>query len=124
MMIDDIELDDDFELQNPYWTGFTASREYASNGALLVEVAEMQAGQPLVFLSGDHGVKKSVLDALLAHSKQGLDQFIIQRHGGQEFTAMWDYSEGEPIQSKPVFRETYPTPDSYHNNVVLKFITV
>lgn len=124
MMIDTIELDDDFELQNPYWTGFAASREYASNGALLVEIAEMQAGQPLVLLSGDHWLKKSVLDALKAHSKLGLESFTVVLPGGQEHTAMWDYTEGDPIQSQPVIRETYPTPDSRHTNVVLKLITV
>ena len=123
MMIDSIELPDDFERVDPYYTGFVLNRQFAGSGALLVEIAQQQAGEPITLNSGDYWIKKSQIDALLEHAKQGLSSFSITLPGGTIKTVMWDYS-AEPITAAPLQRETYPTEDSYYINVQLKFITL
>lgn len=123
MMIDSIEVDDDFQRTDPYWTGFIANTEYSSNGALLIELAALQAGEPITLDSGNYWVKKSVVDQLLAHAKLGLSQFEVVLPDGTNHLVMWDY-QGPPVNAQPLFRETYPTDASYMVNVQLKFIKV
>ena len=123
MMIDTITLDDDFEVISPLWTGFALNKEYASSGALLVELAQMQAGMPIVLNSGEHWVKKSKLDELLVHAKLGLASFTLTLPNSSTHTVMWDYTD-TPISGLPLLRETYQTNDSLLINVQLKFITV
>lgn len=122
MMIDNIEVADDFERTDPYWTGFIANKQYASSGALLVEISPMLAGEPITLNSGDFWVKKSVVDALLAHAKLGLSSFNITLPDATVHSVMWDYDSPEPITAQPLRRETYPTANSNMINVQLKFI--
>lgn len=123
MMIDTITLDDDFEVISALWTGFTLNKEYASSGALLVELAQMQAGMPIVLNSGEHWVKKSKVDELLAHAKLGKDSFTLTLPDSSTHTVMWDYTD-TPISAQPLLRETYQTNGSNLVNVQLKFLTV
>lgn len=122
MMIDGIELPDDFERTDQYYTGFVLNKQYAGSGALLVEVAQQQAGEPITLNSVEQWVKKSDVDALLAHARLGLSSFNITLPDSSIKQVMWDYPE--PISAEPLIRETYPTADSYMINVQLKFITV
>ncbi|CAM3896674.1 hypothetical protein [Rheinheimera salexigens] len=123
MMIDTINLDDDFQIISPLWTGFALNKEYAGSGALLVELAQMQAGMPIVLNSGEHWVKKSKLDALLAHAKLGKASFTLTLPDSAVHTVMWDYTD-TPISGQPLLRETYQSNDSNMINVQLKFLTV
>lgn len=123
MIIDSITLDDDFERADPYWTGFISTKAYSGSGALIVEQAQMQAGMPIVLDSGEHWVKKSILDALLAHAKLGKTSFNITLPDSSSHTVMWDYSD-KPISAQPLVRETYQSSNSYLVNVQLKFLTV
>lgn len=123
MMVDSIALPDDFERTDAYYTGFVMNKQYAGSGALLVELAQQQAGEPITLNSGDYWITKAQVDALLAHAKQGLASFNITLPDGSQHTVMWDYS-AEPINAEPLERETYPTAQSYMVNVQLKFITV
>ena len=123
MMIDGISLPDDFERIDPYYTGFVINKQYAGSGALLVELAQQQAGQPITLNSGEHWVTKAQVDALLAHAMQGLQSFSITLPDSTVHNVMWDYSN-EPLTAEPLIRETYPTASSYMINVQLKFLTV
>jgi hypothetical protein len=123
MMVDTINLPDDFERTDPYYTGFVLNKQYAGSGALLVELAQQQAGEPITLNSGDYWITKAQVDALLAHAKLGLPSFSITLPDAAEHTVMWDYSN-EPISAQPLERETYPTAQSYMVNVQLKFLTV
>lgn len=121
MMIDSITLPDDFERTDAYYTGFVINKQYAGSGALLVELAQQQAGEPITLNSGAFWIKKSQVDALLAHAKLGLSSFDITLPDGTEHTVMWDYT-AEPVTAQPLRRETYPTANSNMVNVQLKFI--
>lgn len=123
MIIDGITLPDDFERIDPYYTGFVAGKQYAGSGALIVEIAQQQAGEPITLNSGNFWITKALVDALHAHAKLGLSSFQITLPDGTQQTVMWDYS-AQPISAVPLERETYPTEDSYMINVQLKFITV
>ncbi|WP_417705318.1 hypothetical protein [Rheinheimera aquimaris] len=120
MMIDGIELPDDFERIDPYYTPFVLNKQFAGSGALLVEMAQQQAGEPITLNSGDFWINKSVVDALLAHAKQGLASFQITLPDETSHSVMWDYNA--PVTAQPLRRETYPTPASKMVNVQLKFI--
>lgn len=124
MMIDSIELPDDFVRVDPYYTPFVLNKEYAGSGALLIELAQQQAGEPITLNSGDFWIKKSQVDALHAHAKLGLSSFNITLPDGSSKTVMWDYSSDRPVTADQLRRETYPTADSNMINVQLKFITV
>ncbi|MDP5459892.1 hypothetical protein [Alishewanella sp. SMS8] len=121
MMIDGIVLDDDFVRTDGYWPAHRSNSQFASNGALLVELATMQAGEPITLNSGDHWIRKSKVDELLAHIRQGLDSFTITLPDGSSHSAMWDYSN-QPLAAEPLNRETYPNANSWLVNVQLKFI--
>ena len=123
MMVDTISLPDDFERTDAYYTGYVLNKQYAGSGALLVELAQQQAGEPITLNSGDYWLTKAQVDALLAHARLGKNSFSITLPDATTKTVMWDYS-GEPITAQPLQRETYPTASSYMVNVQLKFITV
>lgn len=123
MIIDTIALDDDFQRIDGFWPAYRSNTQYASNGALLVEVAQMQAGEPITLNSGSHWVRKSKVDALLQHIRQGLNSFSITLPDGSTHTAMWDYAN-QPLQAEYLNRETYPTSDSWMVNVQLRLITL
>ncbi|MBV2127919.1 hypothetical protein [Arsukibacterium indicum] len=124
MIIDTIEVADDFERTDAYYTGFVASKEYVGSGAMLIELAQQQAGEPITLNSGNFWIKKSVVDALLAHARLGLESFSITLPDTTVKTVMWDYESGDPVSAQPLRRETYPTANSNMVNVQLKFITV
>ena len=121
MLIDTIVLDDDFQRIDGYWPGHRINTQYASNGALLVEMAEMQAGEPIILNSGNHWIRKSKVDALLAHIRQGLTSFSVTLPDGSSHIAMWDYAN-QPLQAEYLTRETYPTANSWMVNVQLRLI--
>lgn len=119
--LNQIVLPDDFERTDAYYTGYVLSKQYAGSGALIIEMAQQQAGEPITLNSGNFWIKKSQVDALLAHAKLGLASFNITLPDETEHTVMWDYS-AEAITAQPLRRETYPTADSNMVNVQLKFI--
>ncbi|WP_445425168.1 hypothetical protein [Alishewanella sp. HL-SH06] len=121
MIIDSIVLDDDFVRTDAYWPAHRSSSQYASSGALIIELAAMQAGEPITLNSGDHWIRKSKVDALLAHIKQGLTSFNVTLPDGSTHNCMWDYSN-QPLTAEPLRRETYPTANSWLVNVQLRLI--
>ncbi|MEW5683022.1 MAG: hypothetical protein AB1780_11625 [Pseudomonadota bacterium] len=121
MIIDTITVPD-MPWTNEYsYSSRVASTQYAGSGALLVEVAQKQAGRPIVLQ--DDMLTRAEVNQLLAHSEATPGSFDITLGDGRSFTVMWDYSNA-PVTATPLLDEVDPDNDSLLMAVTLRFITV
>lgn len=123
MIIDNITMPDlpwsnEFK-QSPH----AVTKEYASNGALFIEVATKQAGLSVVLSDPDTWFSRAQLLALQQHQQTKNGSFQLTLGTGQQLSVMWDY-EGAPIDATPLRAETDPDMTSIYLNVTLRFITV
>ena len=105
MMIDDINVPDMPWINEYAYSSRVANIEYAGSGAPLIEVAQKQAGRPIVL--ADDLLTRQQVNELLAHSEATPTGFIITLGDGRSFSVMWDYSAA-PITATPLMDEVDP----------------
>lgn len=121
MIIDTITVPD-MPWTNEYsYSSRVATTQYAGSGALLVEVAQKQAGRPIVL--ADDMLTRAQVNQLVAHSEATPTSFDITLGDGRTFTVMWDYSAA-PITATPLMDEVDPDDASLLMAVTLRFLTV
>jgi hypothetical protein len=121
MIIDTITVPD-MPWTNEYsYSSRVANSQYAGSGALLVEVAQRQAGRPIILQ--DDMLTRAQVDELVAHSELTPGNFTITLGDARVFTVMWDYSN-PPITATPLIDETDPDQNSLLMAVTLRFITI
>ncbi|MCD1597861.1 hypothetical protein [Rheinheimera aquimaris] len=121
MMIDTINVPDMPWINEYSYSSRVAAKQYAGNGALLVEVAQKQAGRPIVLQ--DDLLTRAQVNELVAHSEATPGNFDITLGDGRSFTVMWDYDPA-PITATPLLDEVDPDNNSLLMAVTFRFITV
>ena len=106
------------------WTSIEKSTEYSVTGALLVDAATRQAGQP-VTLKGDSAagwVQRSVLQAVIALAESDpAGVHFLTLADGRSFDVQ--FAPGNPVDAAPVARPELP-PDSYPYVATVRLIKV
>lgn len=121
MIIDTITVPDMPWVNEYGYSSRVANTQYAGSGALLVEVAQKQAGRPIVLQ--DDMLTRAQVNQLVAHSEAIPTSFDITLGDGRTFNVMWDYSAA-PITATPLMDEVDPDDASLLMAVTLRFITV
>ncbi|MEE2025027.1 hypothetical protein [Alkalimonas mucilaginosa] len=121
MIIDTITMPDMPWVNEYSWSSRVANTQYASSGALMVEVAQRQAGRSIVLQ--EDLITRELVNALVTHAEETPGEFQITLGDGRTFTVMWDYSN-QPVAATPLQDEVDPDNDSYLMAVTLRFITV
>lgn len=123
MIIDTIQVPDlpwtnEFKQSNR-----AVTKEFASSGALFLEIATKQAGTSVVLADPDTWFNRAHLLALQNHQQTKNGSFQLTLGTGQQLSVIWDY-EGSPIDATQLRPETDPDMSSIYLNVTLRFITV
>lgn len=121
MIIDTLTVPDMPWINEYSWHSRAANAQYASSGALIVEVAQRQVGRPIVLQ--DDMLTRATVNALVAHAEATPGEFGIKLGDGREFTVMWDFAAG-PISAEPLQNETDPDSTSLLMGVTLRFMTI
>lgn len=120
MIIDTLTVPDMPWVNEYGYSSRVANIQYAGSGAMLVEVAQMQAGRPIVLQ--DDMLTRDIVNQLIDHAEATPGSFEITLGDLRTFTVMWDYSAA-PITATPLMDEVDPDDDSLLMAVTLRFIT-
>lgn len=121
MIIDTITMPDMPWVNEYNWSSRVANTQYASSGALIVEIAQRQAGRSIVLQ--DDLLTRELVNELVSHAEETPGEFEITLGDGRSFSVMWDYSN-QPVSATPLQDEVDPNNDSLLMAVTLRFITV
>ncbi len=125
MVLDGIELDDQFEWTDEFdWDAVTQEQERSITGALLVQEGTKLHGRPIT-LKANGGVwtPLSVVRQLEALRDQRLKVMDLVLPDGREFTVIFNRAGGAPLKATQVFRTVNPAPDEIYD-VEISLITV
>lgn len=125
MMLDSIELDDQFEWTDEFdWDPVAQEQERSLTGALLVQEGVKLHGRPIT-LKANGGVwtPLSVVRQLEALRDQRLKVMDLVLPDGREFPVIFNRSNGAPLKATQTFREVNPSLDETYD-VELSLITV
>lgn len=105
------------------WVPVEASTEYSITGALVVQVAERQAGRPITLQGSESAgwIRRDVLQSLQVLASGPGDVFGLTLADGRTFNVM--FAPGNPLQAKPVARPELP-PDSHPYVATVRLIEV
>lgn len=125
MQLHDIQLDDDFFWVNEFdHNPVEQTREHSITGALLIQEGMKLHGRKIELRSnGGVWTPLSVLRQLEALRDQPSFPMKLLLPDKREFYVVWDRTDGPPLTAEPLWRETYPTPQSLYL-INLKLITV
>ncbi|PJI50803.1 MAG: hypothetical protein CTR55_00455 [Pseudomonas sp.] len=125
MMLDSIELDDQFEWADEFdWDAVAQDQERSLTGALLVQEGVKLHGRPITLkASGGVWTPLSVVRQLEALRDQRMQVMPLVLPDGREFSVIFNRSNGAPLKATPIFREVNPTPDATYD-VEISLITV
>lgn len=125
MRLHDIELDDQLEWVNEFdHNPIEQTREHSVTGALLIQEGVKLHGRRIELRSnGGVWTPLSVLRRLEALRDQPSVPMKLVLADEREFYVVWDRAEGAPLSAEPLWREAYPTPQSFYL-VNLRLITV
>jgi len=126
MMLDGIELDDQFEWTDEYdWDAVAQEQERSITGALLVQEGTKLHGRPIT-LKANGGVwtPLSVVRQLEALRDQSLRVMDLVLPDGRTFSVIFNRAGGTPpLKASQVFRTVNPAPDEIYD-VEISLITV
>lgn len=125
MMLDSIELDDQFEWADEFdWDPVSQEQERSLTGALLVQEGVKLHGRPITLRSnGGVWTPLSVVRQLEALRDQRLKVMDLVLPDGRSFSVIFNRSEGAPLKATQVFRQVDPSPD-HDYDVEISLITV
>lgn len=125
MMLDRIELDDQFEWADEFdWDPVAQEQERSLTGALLVQEGVKLHGRPITLKSsGGVWTPLSVVRQLEALRDQRLKVMPLVLPDGREFSVIFNRSSGAPLKASQVFRTANPSPDEDYD-VEISLITV
>lgn len=125
MMLDSIELDDQFEWADEFdWDPVAQEQERSLTGALLVQEGVKLHGRPITLKSsGGVWTPLSVVRQLEALRDQRLKVMPLVLPDGREFSVIFNRSSGAPLKASQVFRTANPSPDEDYD-VEISLITV
>ena len=105
------------------WSPVEASTEYSITGALVVQVAERQAGRPITLQGEENAgwIRRDVLLAVRALAATPGDIFTLTLADSRSFSVM--FAPGNPITARPVARPELP-PDTYPYVATVRLIEV
>jgi hypothetical protein len=126
MMLDSIELDDQFEWVDEFeWDAVAQDRERSITGHLVIQEAQKHFGRDITLRSnGGVWTPLSVVRQLEVLRDQVRKVMHLVLPDGREFHVMWRRAEGEaPLEAVPLYREVNPPPDA-DMEVTLRLISV
>lgn len=125
MMLDSIELDDQFEWVDEYeWDVIAQEQERSLSGALLVQEGVKLHGRPIT-LSSNGGVWTPLSDVrqLEVLRDQAGRVMPLTLPDGREFFVIFNRINGAPVEARQLERLVSP-PDDHPYDVTLRLITV
>lgn len=125
MMLDSVELDDQFEWVDEFdWDAVAQAQERSVMGVLLVQEGMKVHGRPITLQSnGGVWTPLSVVRQLEVLRDQLGRVMSLTLPDGREFSVIFDRTNGAPIAAKQVHRTVNPGPDELYD-VNLRLITV
>lgn len=105
------------------WTPVEASTDYTITGAMVVQVAERQAGRPITLQGEENAgwIRRDVLLAVRALAVTPGAIFTLTLADSRAFSVM--FAPGNPITARPVARPELP-PETYPYVATLRLIEV
>lgn len=125
MMLDSIELDDQFEWSDEFdWDAVAQEQERSLTGALLVQEGVKLHGRPIT-LKANGGVwtPLSVVRQLEALRDQQLKVMPLVLPDGRVFSVIFNRASGPSLEVVPIFRTVRPGPDQIYD-VIIRLVTV
>ncbi|WP_315807779.1 hypothetical protein [Pseudomonas sp. C9-3] len=125
MMLDSIELDDQFEWADEFeWDAVAQEQERSLTGALLVQEGVKLHGRSVTLKSGG-GVwtPLAIVRQLEVLRDQRLKVMDLVLPDGRAFSVIFNRSNGAPLKATPIFREVNPSLDAIYD-VEISLITV
>lgn len=125
MLLDDIELDDQFEWEDEFaWDVVEQTQERSLSGALIVQEGTKQYGRPIT-LKANGGVwtPLSVVRQLEALRDQPGKVMLLTLPDGREFHVIFNRAEGPPLEARSLERLVNPPPD-HPFDVNIRLITM
>lgn len=125
MILDSIELDDQFEWVDEFeWDVVAQEQERSITGALLVQEGAKLHGRPITLQSnGGVWTPLSVLRQLEILRDQPGRVMPLTLPDGRQYHVIFNRVEGAPLEAKPIWRQVNPG-DDHQYDVNLRLITV
>lgn len=125
MMLDSVQLDDQFEWVDEFdWDPVAQAQERSVMGVLLVQEGVKVHGRPITLQSnGGVWTPLSVVRQLEVLRDQPGRVMPLVLPDGREFSVIFDRTNGAPLAAKQVHRTVNPGPDESYD-VNLRLITV
>lgn len=125
MILDSVELDDQFEWVDEFeWDAIAQEQERSITGALLVQEGVKLHGRPITLQSnGGVWTPLSVVRQLEILRDQPGRVMLLRLPDGREFHVIFNRADGAPLVAKPLFRRVNPGADWLYE-VDLRLITV
>lgn len=125
MMLDSVQLDDQFEWVDEFdWDAVAQTQERSVTGVLLVQEGQKVHGRPITLQSnGGVWTPLSVVRQLEVLRDQLGRVMPITLPDGREFSVIFDRTNGPPLTAKQLWRTANPGPDELYD-VSLRLITV
>lgn len=101
----EIEIPEDVWWSDEFgWSAVEQSHEYGVTGALIIDVAEKQAGRPITLTSNERGgwVPRGTVLALYAQRALAAETFALALADGREYVVMHDTTrefEATPVRA-------------------------
>jgi hypothetical protein len=105
------------------WQPVEAATEYATDGALVMDVAVRQAGRPISLRADDDAgwMRRDTLQSLQALASAPGAVYVLRLADGRSFDVV--FAPGDPIRARPIARPELP--QAAHPYVVeIQLITV
>lgn len=125
MMLDSVELDDQFEWVDEFdWDAVAQAQERSVTGVLLVQEGMKVHGRPITLQSnGGVWTPLSMVRQLEVLRDQLGRVMLLTLPDGREFSVIFDRTNGAPLSAKQIHRTVNPGPDELYD-VNLRLITV
>ncbi|SDH49590.1 hypothetical protein [Pseudomonas panipatensis] len=125
MMLDSVELDDQFEWVDEFtWDAVAQEQERSVAGVLLVQEGIKLHGRPITLQSnGGVWTPLSVVRQLEVLRDQRLRVMPLTLPDGRSFSVIFNRADGAPLEATQLFRTVNPGPDEPYE-VTLRLITV
>ncbi|SFL23772.1 hypothetical protein [Azotobacter beijerinckii] len=125
MMLDSVELDDQFEWVDEFeWDAVAQEQERSVSGALLIQEGVKLHGRPITLKSnGGVWTPLSVVRSLEVLRNTPSKVMDLTLPDGRAFSVTWNRADGAPLEATPLERLVNPGEDHLYD-VNLRLITV
>jgi len=125
MMLDSVELDDQFEWTDEFdWDAIAQEQERSVSGALLIQEGVKLYGRPITLKSnGGVWTKLSVVRSLEVLRDIPNKVMDLTMPDGRSFSVIFNRIDGAPLEATPLERRVAPSDDMLYE-ITLRLITV